>query len=72
MTQVEELHQRYVEAWNRHDPAAVVARFGPEGQYESLPMEHTFQGEELQAFVRMVMTVRVQHRMSDQYRTAVR
>jgi steroid delta-isomerase-like uncharacterized protein len=53
---VEELHQRYVDAWNRHDPEAVAARFGADGRYEPLPMEQSYRGEELERFVRAVMT----------------
>jgi steroid delta-isomerase-like uncharacterized protein len=55
MTPVEELHQRYVEAWNRHDPEAVVSRFGREGRYEAIPMEQSYQGEALLGFVAMVI-----------------
>ncbi len=55
MTQVEEMHQRYVEAWNRHDPRAVVTRFGSNGRYEPAPMEQSFAGEELERFVAAVM-----------------
>src|SRR4051794_29502187 len=55
MTTVEELHQRYVDAWNRHEPAAVVARFGHDGRYEPLPMEQSFAGGDLERFVETVM-----------------
>jgi steroid delta-isomerase-like uncharacterized protein len=55
MSAQEERHQRYVEAWNRHDPAAVVAQFGVGGRYEPLPMEQSFAGDALERFVRMVM-----------------
>jgi steroid delta-isomerase-like uncharacterized protein len=55
MTAQEERHQRYVEAWNRHDPAAVVSQFGAGGRYEPLPMEQSFAGDALERFVRMVM-----------------
>jgi steroid delta-isomerase-like uncharacterized protein len=70
MTAQEERHQRYVEAWNRHDPEAVVAQFGDGGLYEPLPMEHSFSGDALERFVRMVMkafpdlTLRVLRRIS--------
>jgi steroid delta-isomerase-like uncharacterized protein len=56
MSELEERHQRYVEAWNRHDPAAVAAQFGPSGRYEPLPMEQSFSGAALEEFVRSVMT----------------
>jgi len=56
MTAQEERHQRYVEAWNRHDPAAVLAQFGEAGRYEPLPLEQSFAGDALEKFVRMVMT----------------
>ena len=56
MSEREERHQRYVEAWNRHEPAAVVAQFGDGGRYEPLPMEQSFAGDDLERFVRMVMT----------------
>jgi steroid delta-isomerase-like uncharacterized protein len=52
---VEALHQRYVDAWNRHDPLAVAARYGSHGRYEPLPMEQSYGGEDLVQFVRMVM-----------------
>jgi steroid delta-isomerase-like uncharacterized protein len=55
MCDVETLHQRYVDAWNRHDPRAVAARYGSDGRYEPLPMEQSYAGEELVRFVRMVM-----------------
>jgi steroid delta-isomerase-like uncharacterized protein len=53
---LEERHQRYVDAWNQHDPAAVVAQFGSSGRYEPLPMEQSFAGAALEQFVRTVMT----------------
>lgn len=56
MTELEEMHQRYVEAWNRHDPSAVAARFEPNGRYEPMPMEQSFSGENLERFVSTVMT----------------
>ena len=56
MSELEERHQRYVEAWNQHDPAAVAAKFGPSGRYEPVPMERSFSGAALEAFVRSVMT----------------
>jgi len=56
MTEQEERHQRYVEAWNRHDPAAVAAQFGESGRYEPVPMEQSFGGAALEQFVRTVMT----------------
>jgi steroid delta-isomerase-like uncharacterized protein len=56
MKDLEARHQRYVEAWNRHDPAAVAAQFGREGRYEPQPMEQSFAGEELERFVSQVMT----------------
>jgi steroid delta-isomerase-like uncharacterized protein len=56
MNDLEARHQRYVEAWNQHDPAAVAAQFGNEGRYEPLPMERSFVGEELERFVDRVMS----------------
>ena len=56
MSQLELLHQRYVDAWNRHDPAAVAAQFGAGGQCEPLPMEQRYSGAALEQFVRMVLT----------------
>jgi steroid delta-isomerase-like uncharacterized protein len=56
MTDLEEMHQRYVEAWNRHDPTAVAATFARDGRYEPMPMEQSYSGDELERFVRMVMT----------------
>lgn len=55
MSDLEELHQRYVDAWNRHDPAAVAALFGEDGRYEPLPMEQSFRGEALERFARTVL-----------------
>ena len=55
MVDIEALHQRYVEAWNRHDPLAVSARYGSEGRYEPLPMEQSYSGDALVGFVGMVM-----------------
>jgi steroid delta-isomerase-like uncharacterized protein len=56
MPDLEVLHQRYVEAWNRHDPAAVRSRFERDGRYEAMPMEQSFSGEALEHFVSMVMS----------------
>ncbi len=55
MNTLGEQHQQYVEAWNRHDPAAVAAHYGHSGRYEPLPMEQSYAGTSLEEFVRTVM-----------------